>query len=91
MDKNQGKTARDALAAAVNRTIDECLPCIQCDLQAAADVIEQRDTLLSALEKLEKLLEPVRYNTIEIDCSPNSAAMTIIKNARAAVALAKGE
>lgn len=90
MEKNQGQKARDRAGQFAN--YGQSYPiATPGNMQAVADIIEQRDTLLSALEKL--VCEPVRYNnkTIEIDCASHSAAMAIVKYARAAVALAKGE
>ena len=89
MQKNGGKIARDICAAMSQSEISKFQTHIA--KQSIADVIEQRDTLLNALEKLAS--EPVRYNgkTIEIDCASHGAAMAIMKYARAAVALAKGE
>lgn len=48
--ENGGQAARDELAARVNRAIDSGSNVAYCRPQVAADVIEQRDLLATAVE-----------------------------------------
>lgn len=54
MKENGGKVSRDALAFAVNNASDRGFKAIHCSPQLAADVIEQRDALLVAMEVTAK-------------------------------------
>jgi hypothetical protein len=62
--KNSGQRGRDVLAEAVNRAADEGAKSILCRPQYAADVIEQRDDLLAALEHIKS-----HYGAY-LDCAP---------------------
>jgi len=56
MTDNGGQAARDTLAQRVNKAVDSGSNVVTVRPQIAADVIEQRDVLVTALEKaLEQL------------------------------------
>lgn len=48
--ENDGQLSRDIVGAAINRAMDDHCGVMMCNLQAVADVVEQRDELYGALK-----------------------------------------
>lgn len=90
MQSNQGTKARHALAAAVNMAQDRGNKYVQCIPQDAADVIEQRDTLLKALEEAVKCGMVPKSSVKDGGATRHARQVVVADMIRDAIKLAKG-